>query len=68
MALKVENSFSLGFQATMFQVEIYTVLERASKNSRCMYKRRCIHILSDSKAPLKALYNPKKLLRLLVEC
>jgi len=51
-------SFSLGKLATVFQTEIYTILQCACENIRRAYKNKWILIFSDSQAALKALSSP----------
>jgi len=52
-------SFPLGKFATVFQTEIYAILQCACENIRRVYKNKRILIFSDSQAALKALSNPK---------
>jgi len=60
-------SFPLGKFATVFQTEIYAILQCACKNIRS-YKKKRILIFSDSLAALKALSSPKVTLGLVAEC
>ena len=48
-------SFPLGKFATVFQIEIYAILQCACENIRRAYKNKRILIFSDSQAALKAL-------------
>jgi len=52
-------SFPLGTFATVFQTEIYVILQCACKNIRRAYKNKWILIFSDSQAALQALSGPK---------
>jgi len=52
-------SFPLGIFATVFQTEIYVILQCACKNIRRAYKNKWILIFSDSQAALQALSGPK---------
>jgi len=61
-------SFSLGKFATVFQTEIYAILQRACENIRRPYKNKRILIFSDSQATLKALSSPKVTSGLVSEC
>jgi hypothetical protein len=61
-------SFPLGKFATVFQTEIYAILQCACENIRRAYKNKWILILSDSQAALKALSSPKVTSRLVAEC
>jgi ribonuclease HI len=58
----------LGKFATVFQTEIYAILQCACENIRRAYKNKRIVILSDSQAALKALSSPKVTSRLVAEC
>jgi ribonuclease HI len=60
--------FPLGKFATVFQTEIYAILQCACENIRRASKHKRILIFSDSQAPLKALSSPKVTSRLVVEC
>ena len=60
--------FSLGKFATIFQTEIYAILQCAYENIRRAYKNKWIFIFSDSQAALKALSGPKVTSRLVAEC
>jgi len=61
-------SFPLGKFATVFQTEIYDILQCACENTRRTYKNKRILIFSDSLAALKALRGPKVTSRLVAEC
>jgi ribonuclease HI len=61
-------SFPLGKFATVFQTEIYTILQRACENIRRAYKRKWILIFSDSQAAFNALSSPKVTSGLAAEC
>jgi hypothetical protein len=61
-------SFSLGKFASVFQTEIYAILQCAYENIRRAYKNKRILIFSDSQAALKALSGPKVISRLVEEC
>jgi len=61
-------SFPLGRFATVFQTEIYAILQFACENIRRAYKNKQILIFSDSQAALKALCGPKVTSRLVAEC
>jgi ribonuclease HI len=52
-------SFPFGNFATVFQIEIYAILQCACENIRRAYKNKRILILSNSQAVLKALSGPK---------
>jgi hypothetical protein len=56
--------FSLGKYATVFQTEIYAILQCAYENIRRAYRNKRILIFSDSQAALKALSGPKVTSRL----
>jgi hypothetical protein len=58
----------LGKFATVFQTEIYAILQCACENIRRAYKHKRILIFSDSQAALKALSSPKATSRLAAEC
>jgi ribonuclease HI len=58
----------LGKFATVFQTNIYAILQCACENIRRAYKRKRIFIFSDSQATLKALSNPKVTSSLVAEC
>ena len=60
--------FPLGKLATVFQTEIYAILQCAYENIRKAYKNKQILICSDSQAALKALSGPKVTSRLVAEC
>jgi ribonuclease HI len=60
--------FSLGEFATVFQTEIYAILQCAYENIRRAYRDKRILILSDSQAALRALGSPKVTSRLVSEC
>jgi ribonuclease HI len=61
-------SFPLGKFATVFQTEIYAILQCACKNIRRAYKNKWILIFSDSLVALKALSSPKVTSGLVAEC
>jgi len=61
-------SFPLGKLATVFQTEIYAILQCACENVRRAYKNKRILIFSDSQAALKALSGPKVTSGLVAEC
>jgi ribonuclease HI len=61
-------SFPLGKFATVFQTEIYAILQCACEYIRRAYKRKRILIFSDSQVALKALSSPKVISRLVAEC
>jgi ribonuclease HI len=58
----------LGKYATLFQTEIYAILQFAYENMRKAYRNKRILIFSDSQAALKALNGPKVTSRLVAEC
>jgi hypothetical protein len=57
----------LGKFATVFQTEIYAILQCACENIRRAYRDKRILIISDSQAALKALSSPKVMSRLVAE-
>jgi ribonuclease HI len=61
-------SFPLGKFATVFQTEIYAILQCACGNIRRAYKNKQILIFSDSQAVLKALSSSKVISELVAEC
>ena len=61
-------SFSLGKFASVFQTEIYAILQCAYENIRRAYRNKRILIFSDSQAALRALSGPKVTSRLVEEC
>jgi len=61
-------SFSLGKFVTVFQTEIFAILQRARENIRRAYKNKRILIFSDSQAALKALSSPKVTSGRIAEC
>jgi ribonuclease HI len=61
-------SFSLDKFASVFQTEIYAIIQCAYENIRRAYKNKRIMIFSGSQAALKALSGPKVTSRLVVEC
>jgi ribonuclease HI len=60
--------FPLGKYATVFQTEIYAILQCAYENIRTTYRNKRILIFSDSQAALMALNGPKVTSRLVAEC
>ena len=58
-------SFPLGKFASVFQTEIYAIIQCAYENIRRSYKNKRIFIFSDSQAALNALCSPKVTSRLL---
>ena len=58
----------MGKFATVFQTEIYAILQCACENIRRAYKNKRILIFSDSQAALKALSSPKVTSGLVAEC
>jgi ribonuclease HI len=60
--------FSLGKFATVFQTEIYAILQCACENIRRAYRNMRILIFSDSQAALTALVGPKVKSHLVAEC
>jgi hypothetical protein len=68
--IRPNRSFSLrlGKFATVFQTEIYAILQRECENIRRAYKYKRILIFSDSQAALKALSSPKVTSGLVSEC
>jgi hypothetical protein len=54
--------------ATVFQTEIYAIMQCACENIRRAYKNKQILIFSDSQAALKALNSPKVTSALVAEC
>lgn len=61
-------SFSLGTYTTVFQAEMYAILQCVAMNNLRAYENRRINILTDSQASLKALMSPKVTSRLVWEC
>jgi ribonuclease HI len=61
-------SFPLGKFATVFQTEIYAILQCAYENIRRAYRNKQILIFSDSQAALRALDGPEVTSNLVVEC
>jgi len=61
-------SFPLGKFATVFQTEIYAILQCAHENIRRAYKNKRILIFSDSQAALKALCGLKVTSGMVAEC
>jgi hypothetical protein len=61
-------SFPLGKSATVFQTEIYAILQCACENKRRAYKHKRILIFSDTRSALKAHSSPKVTSRLVAEC
>jgi ribonuclease HI len=60
--------FSLGKFATVFQTEMYAILQCAYENIRRVYRNKRILIFSDSQAALRALDGPKVTSDLVVKC
>jgi hypothetical protein len=60
--------FPLGKYATVFQTEIYAILQCSYENMRRAYRNKRILIFSDSQAALKALNGPEVTSRLVAEC
>jgi ribonuclease HI len=58
----------LGKFATVFQTEIYAILQCACENIRTVYKHKQILIFSDSHAALKVLSSPEVTSGLVAEC
>jgi hypothetical protein len=61
-------SFPLGKFATVFQTEIYVILQCACENIRRAYKHKWILIFSVSQAALKAFISPKGTSEVVAEC
>jgi ribonuclease HI len=59
--------FPLGIHATVFQTEIYAILQCAYENIRRAYRNKRILIFSNSQAARKALHRPKVISRLVAE-
>ena len=68
MRPKRSLSFPMGKFATVFQTEIYAILQCAYENIRRAYKHKRILIFSDSQAALKALGGLKVTTGLVAEC
>jgi hypothetical protein len=60
--------FSLGKFATLFQTEIYAILQCAYENIRRAYSNKRILIFSDSQVALRTLVGPKVKSDLVAEC
>jgi ribonuclease HI len=60
--------FSLGKFATVFQTEIYAILQCVHENIRRAYRNKRILIFSDSQEALRALDGPKVTSNLVAEC
>jgi ribonuclease HI len=58
----------LGKFATVFQTEIYAILQCAHENIRRAYRNKRILIFSDSQAALRAIDGPKVKSDLVAEC
>ena len=58
----------MGKYATVFQAEVYAILQCAKENRRRAYRNKRIHIFSDSQAALKALRCHKTNSKLIAEC
>lgn len=65
---KTKFSYSLGQYPTVFQAEIYAIIECALENINKAYKNRNIYILSDSQAALKALESSQFTSKLVWDC
>ena len=65
---KHEMSHPLGRHATVFQTEIFAILECARENIRRAYTNKQILIITDSQAALRALSNPRVTSKLVWEC
>jgi len=61
-------SFPLGKFATVFETEIYAILQCAYENTRRAYKSKWILIFSDSQTALKVLSGPKVTSGMVAEC
>jgi ribonuclease HI len=61
-------SFPLGKYATVFQTEIYAILQYACENIKRAYRNKRIPIFSDCQAALRAFSGPKVTSELVVEC
>ena len=61
-------SFPLGKFATVFQTDLYAILQCACKNIRRAYKNKRILNFSDSQIALKALSSPNVTSGLVAEC
>jgi hypothetical protein len=61
-------SFPLGKFTTVFQTEVYAILQCACENLRRAYRNKRILIFSDSQAALRALSGPKVTSELVLEC
>jgi ribonuclease HI len=68
--IRPNRSFScpLGKFATVFQTEIYAILQCACENIRRAYKRKRILIFSDNQPALRALSSPKVTSGRVAEC
>lgn len=60
--------FALGQYASVFQSEVYAILQCVRENKRRSYSNKRIYILSDSQAALGALKSFKVKSRLIMEC
>ncbi|KAJ8914612.1 hypothetical protein NQ315_015349 [Exocentrus adspersus] len=65
---KIELSLPLGRYTSVFQAEVYALLQCARENNLRAYRNKRINILTDSQAALKGLWNHKVTSRLLWEC
>ncbi|KAJ8917941.1 hypothetical protein NQ315_002636 [Exocentrus adspersus] len=65
---KIELSLPLGRYTSVFQAEVYALLQCARENNLRAYRNKRINILTDSQAALKGLRNHKVTSRLLWEC
>ena len=61
-------SFPLGKFASVFQTEIYAIIQCTHENIRRAYKNKRILIFSDSQAALRAPSSPKVTSKLVAEC
>ncbi|KAJ8915456.1 hypothetical protein NQ315_003219 [Exocentrus adspersus] len=65
---KIELSLPLVRYTSVFQAEVYALLQWARENNFRAYRNKRINILTDSQAALKGLRNHKVTSRLLWEC
>jgi len=66
--LRLQTRFPLGKFTTVFQTEIYAIMQCGCENIRRAYKNKRILIFSDSQAALMALSSPKVTSTLVAEC